>query len=525
MLSSKILKNHIENFNRNDNELYINTISNVEAFDFLAENIPLFECPDPDLEEIYYFRWWTFRKHLRSTSDGYVITEFLPDVCWAGKHNSISCASSHHFYEGRWLKERQYLNDYAMFWFRKGGNPRSYGSWIADSIYAQFLVSGDLTISRELLPDLIENIRRWETGWEPSCKWEFSMSRLDTSGLYWQVDTGEGMEFSIGGAGCRPSVNSYLYGDMKAIAEIARFSGKDSIADDFTKRANQLKQLVQEKLWDPGAEFFKTWVNEEGAKPHYDWQDFAPHIYQAGEMVDVRELIGYTPWYFNLPDPGYEKAWLQLIDEDGFKAPFGPTTAERRHPHFMYEHSHDCLWNGESWPFATTQTLVAAANLLNNYQQDYFTREDYFELLQTYTRSHHRTLDNGKTIPWIDENLNPFTGEWIARSKHLERAAKGEKMIIERGKDYNHSGYCDLVISGLIGIRPQAGNTIVVNPLLPEDTWDYFCLDQITYHDRKLTVIWDRIGEKYQQGKGLTVLIDGKVAANSPNMSKIELSL
>jgi hypothetical protein len=27
-------------------------------------------------------------------------------------------------------------------------------------------------------------------------------------------------------------------------------------------------------------------------------------------------------------------------------------------------------WDGQSWPFATTQTLVAMANLLNNYTQD-----------------------------------------------------------------------------------------------------------------------------------------------------------
>ena len=40
-------------------------------------------------------------------------------------------------------------------------------------------------------------------------------------------------------------------------------------------------------------------------------------------LSDVRELIGYTPWYFNLPDKeiGYEVAWAQVTDSSGFKAP------------------------------------------------------------------------------------------------------------------------------------------------------------------------------------------------------------
>jgi hypothetical protein len=85
--------------------------------------------------------------------------------------------------------------------------------------------------------------------------------------------------------------------------------------------------------------------------------------------VKTREAIGFVPWYFNLPDGGYEIAWKHLMDPKGFFAPFGPTTAERRDPTFMTRED-NTPWDGQSWPFATTQTLVAMANLLNNYTQD-----------------------------------------------------------------------------------------------------------------------------------------------------------
>jgi hypothetical protein len=44
---------------------------------------PIFGCPLKDIEEIDGFRWWTFRKHIKQTADGFVITEFLPQVSWS----------------------------------------------------------------------------------------------------------------------------------------------------------------------------------------------------------------------------------------------------------------------------------------------------------------------------------------------------------------------------------------------------------------------------------------------------------
>ena len=127
-------KSYVDAFNADDNELYQQLYPNAAAWGFLKENIPLFECPDKELERTYYFRWWTYRKHIRQTTDGIVITEFLPDVPWAGKHNTISCPAGHHFYEGRWLQDAKILDDYAVFWFRKGGDPRKYSFWAADAL-------------------------------------------------------------------------------------------------------------------------------------------------------------------------------------------------------------------------------------------------------------------------------------------------------------------------------------------------------------------------------------------------------
>ena len=76
ILKTENFKHYIEAFNQDDRELYKQEIPNEKAWDFLVENIPFFECPDKQLERTYYFRWWTYRKHIKRTPAGYIITEF-----------------------------------------------------------------------------------------------------------------------------------------------------------------------------------------------------------------------------------------------------------------------------------------------------------------------------------------------------------------------------------------------------------------------------------------------------------------
>ncbi|HEV7924495.1 MAG TPA: glycosyl hydrolase family 65 protein, partial [Verrucomicrobiae bacterium] len=492
VLEPSLFKHFVDAFNQTDTELYPSFISDEKAWDFLKENIPLFDCPDQNINEIYYFRWWTYRKHIEQTPEGFVITEFLPPVGWAGKYNSINCAAGHHFYEGRWLADPKYLDDYSTFWFRKGGEPRRYSFWAADSLWARYLVTGDDRVVKDLLPYLIGNYEAWER------------EHRDTNGLFWQIDDRDGMEVSIGGSGYRPTINSYMYGDAIALANIARLTGRKEVADNFSANAADLKRLVQEKLWDPAAQFFKVLPRHENT-----------------ELRDVREELGYTPWYFNLPDWNKSVAWRQLIDSNGFYAPFGPTTAEQRSAGFRISYEgHECQWNGPSWPYATSVTLTALANLLDNYDQNAVSRNDYFDLLQIYTKSQHRQLDDGRVVPWIDEDLNPTNGDWIARTLLKQRGS----IIPERGKDYNHSTYCDLIISGLVGLRPRADDVVEVNPLAPS-TWDHFCLDQVHYHGRWLTILWDKTGDYYKKGQGLRVWADGREIVRADALQRVTAAL
>ena len=101
-----------------------------------------------------------------------------------------------------------------------------------------------------------------------------------------------------------------------------------------------------------------------------------------------------------------------------------------------------------------------------------------------------------------------MTGYWL----------KGDQ---ERSRYYNHSTFCDLIISGLVGLRPRADNTLEVNPLIPKDQWAWFCLDGVRYHGHNIAIVWDRDGSRYHAGKGLRVYIDGQCVAQRDDLGKL----
>jgi len=490
---------HISHFNTMEPETIANHIPNSNSWAWLQKNIPLFECPDRNVEEIYYFRWWSFRKHIKQTPKGYVITEFLPPVSHAGEFNTISCATSLHLAEGRWLRDDRYLNDYTKFWLRGDrGKPQphfhKFSSWLAAATWDRFLVNGDTEFLIRLLPDLVADYHVWEA------------ERQLPNGLFWQYDVRDGMEESISGSrtakNIRPTINSYMFANARAIAEIARLAKKPKLANEFTTKANELKRLTQQHLWDTNASFFKVLITTNSSASSV-----------AYVPSDAREAIGFIPWMFSLPEsqPAHATAFAQLTDPQGFFAPFGLTTAERRHPEFRNRGVGTCEWDGAIWPFATSQTLYGLANYLRaeatpsiNHQ---LSTSNYFSSFLTYTRSQY-----ANSLPYLGEYQDEVTGDWI----------NGKN---DRSRYYNHSTYADLLITGVIGLRPRADGVVEISPLLPLETWDWFCLDGVKYHGRMLTVIWDKNGSRYGRGAGLRVLANGKKIGESKTLAPLECRL
>lgn len=472
---------YAEHFNTMEDENIVTTIPNAQSSEWMRRNIPLFDCPQENFKEMYYYRWWTLRKHIKRTPVGYGMTEFLVQRSYADRYNLIACAIGHHVMESRWLRDTTYLHQILRTWYYGNDGQamtkmNKFSSWNPAAVLEMWKVQGDNDFLFGLKPRLEEEYARWER-----------TNRL-ASGLYWQGDVQDGMEESISGGRkkqyARPTINSYMFGNAKALAVMNRMTGETAKATDYELKADTLRQLVETKLWNKDHQFFETLRGDTSAA--------------------VREAIGYIPWYFNLSSSSqYDVAWEQLTDEQGFSAPYGLTTAERRHPLFRSHGVGKCEWDGAIWPFATSQTLTALGNYLNGTNGSNGLDGVFFRQMELYVESQHH-----RGRPYIGEYLDEKNGAWLMGDR-------------ERSRYYNHSTFNDLMITGIVGLRPQEDGSIVINPLVPQDKWNYFCLDGVNYRGHVLTILWDKDGQRYHQGSGLTLMVDGKVVANRQDIGKL----
>lgn len=467
-------------------------------------NIPFFECPDPEVNTTYYYRWELTTKHLTygSPTSGYSYTEFIDRPFWSGAYGAISCPAGHQLYDVRWLRDPRYAQDYSRCRLRTPGvQPRNDSTWLADSVWAVHQVHHNEAFTKDLLADLIKNYEGWE-----------QRLFVPELGMFWQIGHDDGMEFNIasrqtrdifrGAPSYRPSFNAFMWADAQAIARIADLAGDKATADKFRAKAGALKARMQSALWEAQREFFFImFKNDEANEKDFPGKPIKAGtlIYQDGPFAgspEGRELIGYVPSQFNLPDPGFEAAWRFLMDTNYFLAPFGPSFVGRNDPMFVLKKS-CCWWSGQSWPSATTQTLKALANLLQNYRQTVISRADYFRLLRIYALTHRK---DGK--PYLAEAAHPDTGSWEGHDGY------------NHSEHYFHSGFNDLIITGLIGVKPRADDTLEIDPHAPAD-WSWFALDDLPYHGHRVSVVWDKDGTRCGRGSGLRLLVDGKNAASS----------
>ncbi len=614
------------------------------------DNIPFLDTPDANINGVYYYRWDNVRRHLRDTvpGTGYVSTEFSQPVGYSGSpFNAIVAAAGHDIYEARWLRDQRYMNDFETYWLRGGGvgGSHQYSEWLADAYYNRYLVNGDPTLLKRLLPDLIKQYNNWSTNYTA----DVNGSGL---GLYYITPVADATEYTDssyhscdhfrGGQGYRPTINAYQYAAAVAISDTAALAGDTATAADFAGRAATLKANMQKLLWDPNKDFFMHLFTTDSCNAQGDGG-----MNWAGKRAVWREEMGFVPWAFNMPDPQYSSAWQYVMDPNYFYAPYGPTTDERTHdfeaedpattvitdaqvmsstsasnnayvgnisspdsavaftvtapaagtypvvvyyangggsaatqtlavngnasapitvtyaptpaygqfapsqavtvnvslttgyntltfqpatgkadlnkitanPYFDVEaipptdaqrrnDSYCCHWDGPSWPYETSQTLMGLANLLDNYPaQGYVTKDNYFTLLENYATTQHK---NG--APYIAEAADADTGNWIYDA-------------FNHSENYNHSTFNDLVISGLIGVRPRADNTFELKPLVPA-SWDHFVLENLPYHGHLMTVLYDKDGSYYQRGSGLQIFEDGAVIYTSPTLgSDVQASM
>jgi len=218
-----------------------------DSFQWMQHQIPWFDASDKKFEEMYYFRWYAWKKHLVKAPSGYIITEWLPKPEFKdGSFGALPDAAPIHIAEARWLHDPVIAEDDARYWFSPGVDSHKYSDAMAWIVRGLSMANGDKAFAIALLPAMKANYKTWED------------VQQDADGMFWSIDTRDAMEKSISGDGYRPTLNSYMYGDARAIADIASDAGDDATSASFNQKADALHGLIEKYLWNPRDQFYEV---------------------------------------------------------------------------------------------------------------------------------------------------------------------------------------------------------------------------------------------------------------------------
>jgi alpha,alpha-trehalase len=134
-------------------------------------------------------------------------------------------------------------------------------------------------------------------------------------------------------------VCTYIACEFEAFAWLAKTAGQADLALEYQDKAQKLKELIEEKLWD---EELKLYVN---------------HHAESDSSVRVRSWTGLTPVFMGIARADHAKACIEhnILSEEHFLRPAGMVSyaaSERLHnqsPRGLYGRNMVSNWQGPVW--------------------------------------------------------------------------------------------------------------------------------------------------------------------------------
>ena len=494
-------------------------------------NLAYFDCSDPSLRKMYYHRAYVLRKNMLDPKLGRMQWPTQSEGRWRSTWypNVISYGGGHQVREARWLRDPKYWQGHLKTWAENekadgvypshvtlaGPAGGQYTDWITSTAWDGQLVHPDDGFLSQVVDKLAANVRGWQKVYDPDgdgllmvdSHWWTGMEYQPSFFFFSDYKTSKDFNQPARQVSLeRVDLTAYNYGNALAVARIYRQLGQSGNAAEFDRLAAKIAAALLKKMWRPEKQYFLS--------------------LRAGDkaVADVKEVIGVYPFYFGMVPwgKGYESAWASIIDPKQFWTKWPVASASRECPAFSQTNwpgdgrAVGCMWNGPTWPHANSLVMSAMARTLRATRDHHVSsspleREHLWDLFASFTKAQFR--DQDLLYPWTGEFYNGDTGAW----KTAER-------------DYNHSTWLDILIPDLLGLVPRNDSVLEIDPLLPEGRLSFFILDGQRYRGHDVTIVWDLplpgSADHFGDGrKGLDVYVDGKLAARSPRLARLEAPL
>lgn len=505
----KMAKEYI-NKEKDPDELFNSLVEKNKIF---YNEAPRFLCDNRLINACWKYRWYILKNSISIPKMGY----FPNAVMYEGRDRRmnkdalkpsgwefsklIPLSTPLHVNDLRWHSNRELVKDIITSAFAGQDDDglilcsyvdsephRSYANYMIWSIWLFYLLDGDKDFVNNLLPKMKKYISGHEKTYMDGKDSLLIESTHSLTGKEYQPSYWYFYDFPKNPKDRttftplkRVDRSVYHYLNLCGIANLLKVIG-DSEEMIYRKKAEIIRWDINNKMWDEETGFF------------YDLH------YKTGEKAMVRNIVGVYPYWSMMTKEKHQDGILPLMDSEAFDTgaafpsvskdcnAFSPDGGWKGN---FFKGRNGCVWCGPSWPYTTGIALEALGN--ESRKRGHSFDEKFTRYFMEYTIQHFR--DGDRNRPYLVEHYNSVTGERLSDEA-----------------DYNHSFWLDIVINYVAGVVVEE-DCVKIEPLDTNLRW--FCLNNINVRGHVLTVMYSK--DKVRQGikQGLTVLVDGKLAANT----------
>lgn len=442
---------------------------------WFEENAPRFVCSDPMMEKAWKYRWFLAR-HTLSRLDLPRLT--LP-VFFESRHggdcDGITTLSTPHILaEARWLADPEYAQGQIRALLRNrlpndllpdlflGTKGIHSMHWIPAAAFEAYKVNGSKQYLKEVTSRTADCVSAWCDLFDKDGDHLPEVGLLPPShvGLMLRGALAVTDEKDLSREIERPDLAAALYASARAVAESYALLDDDEDSQYFNQLADSIRKAMLDSMWRSDEKSFFA-VRADG-----------------NDTIPQQDISSAFPLFIPGLTPDEADSIQTLSNLSGLPAIDLPCAYTR------------CI---------LTETLALAERQLGSAKGKEITFSDF---LSAYTSQHFENGDPNRCILYDD--YTPEAGR-------------------ERGAlDAFRSTYNDLIIRFVAGIVPHADGSFELWPL--ETELDYFRVEGIPYHGKKLIVTWDPPDDKSlfaPTPEGYSLSVDGEVKLHSTKLERL----
>ena len=499
--------------------------SQTEAYNrWWVDNIPYIETPEGVIDKSVFYRWWLLRTNFLDAAipgNDYQFPTSIEGIFGRAYDNAIVLTA------GMFIDDMKYFRDPTSAygtWLSAGevarsqryidnpGNPVNWSSSYANFISAAAWRSyqqhgGNPSIAGKLAQyaaaDAKGQLASFDTNDNGLIEYTnpaMTGNDLDAVSFSWQ-SSANWQSYAMD----RPE-SAYVYAGASAAAAAYQLAGQSAKADDMRAVAEKVKKGVLDVLWEDK----RSAPDEMGLKGNLLKAAYSVNTpsYPAGYQIPWKEINTYYPYTVGLMpkqgdadfDPKYLDALRLFVDQRQY-SPFPFYTANQvdaadRHAKVTGRE----FFNN----FSTINSTVIfrlLSSILRDYPNQYVTSDYYKKLLYWNAWSIYEKGDVTR------QNENEF---WSHGSPDGGGSIKYRSWIHQTQLGTTNF----TMIEDIAGLRARTDDVLELSPI--DIGWDHFTVNNLKYHGKDLTIVWDKPGDgvdHYAQApEGYSAYIDGHLA-------------